>query len=80
MKEEIETIGGVPQMVIKLPLKADAATGYSGYAVKEILEEIIVGPTETSWPIYESLAMLLEENGVDDAWGKVRRSDNHLRR
>ncbi|WP_170553380.1 DUF2971 domain-containing protein [Ruegeria atlantica] len=80
MKEEIETIGGVPQKVIKLPLKADATTGYSGYAVKEILEEIIVGPTETSWPIYESLAMLLDENGVDDAWGKVRRSDIPLRR
>lgn len=80
LREEIETIGGVPQKVIKLPLKADTVSGYTGYAVKEILEEIIVGPTETAWPIYESLAMLLEENGVDDAWAKVRRSDIPLRR
>lgn len=80
MREEIETIGGVPQKVIKLPLKADTVSGYTGYAVKEILEEIIVCPTETAWPIYESLAMLLEENGVDDAWAKVRRSDIPLRR
>ncbi|MBO6790598.1 MAG: DUF2971 domain-containing protein [Dinoroseobacter sp.] len=80
MREEIETLEGVPQKVIKLPLKADAASGYSGYSVSEILEEIIIGPTETSWPIYESLAMLLEQNGVKDAWNKVRRSDIPLRR
>lgn len=80
MKEDIETIGGVPQKVVKLPLKADAATGYSGFAIKELLEEIIVGPTETSWPIYESLAMLLEKSGVEDAWDRVRRSDIPLRR
>lgn len=48
MKEEIETIGGVPQKVIKLPLKSDAASGYSGYALGEILEEIIIGPTDTA--------------------------------
>lgn len=80
MREEIETVEGVPQKVIKLPLKADEASGYSGYSVAEILEEIIIGPTETSWPIYESLAMLLEQNGVKDARKKVRRSNIPLRR
>lgn len=80
MKEDIETIGGVPQKVVKLPLKADAASGYTGFAIAEILEEVIVGPTETAWPIQESLAILLEKNGVPDAWGKVRRSNIPLRK
>lgn len=80
MKEDIETIGGVPQKVVKLPLKADTESGYTGFAIAEILEEVIVGPTETVWPIQESLAILLEQNGVPDAWERVRRSDIPLRR
>jgi len=80
MKEEIETIGGVSQKAIKLPLNAGATSGYAGYPVKEILEEIIVGPTGASSSISESLAMLLEQKRVDDAWSKVRTSDIPLRR
>lgn len=80
MKEDIETVGGVPQKVVKLPLSADDASGYTGFAIAEILEEIIVGPTETAWPIQESLAILLEKKGVPNASGKVRRSNIPLRK
>lgn len=80
MKEEIETIGRVPQKVIKLPLNADATSGYAGYPIKEILEEIIVGPTGTNSSIYDSLVTLLKQKDVDDAWSKVRTSDIPLRR
>lgn len=80
MKEEIETVGDVPQKVIKLPLKGDSKTGYSGFAVSEILEEVIVGPTETGWPIYESLAMLLGDRGVSEPYSMVRMSNIPLRR
>ncbi len=80
VNSEIETVAGVPQKVIKVPLKPDAEKNYEGYPIANILEKIIVGPTETPWPIYESLALLLEEKGVEDPYGKVTISEIPLRR
>jgi hypothetical protein len=76
----VETIQGVPQKVYKLKLKNYPDQGFVGATLPELLEEIIVGPTANPFPIYEALALKLEEKGVQDAWSKVRISDIPLRR
>ena len=42
----IETIGGVPQPVLKLRLQNSADEGISGLEINEVLERVLVGPCE----------------------------------
>lgn len=80
IKFDIETVESVPQKVYKLKMENHPLEGFVGATLPEMLEEIIIGPTRSPWPIYEALATKLEENGVKDAWSKVRISDIPLRR
>ena len=77
---DIETIEGVPQRVYKLQMENHPDEGLIGATLPELLEEIIVGPTESPWPIYDALVTKLEENGVENARSKVRISNIPLRR
>lgn len=77
---DIETVEGVPQRVYKLKMENYPEEGFIGATLPELFEEIIIGPTQSPWPIYEALATKLEENGVKDAWSKVRTSNIPLRR
>lgn len=76
----IETIQGVPQKVYKLPLKNYPAEGFVGATLRELLVEIIIGPTDNPWPIYEALCTMLERHDIEDPWSKVRISDIPLRK
>lgn len=77
---DIETVEGVPQRVYKLKLQNHPEEGFVGATLPELLEEIIIGPTQSPWPIYDAIATKLEEQGVQDAWNKVRNSNIPLRR
>lgn len=80
ISSNIETINGVPQRVYKLRLENYPEDGLTGATLNELLEEILIGPTATPWPIYEALASKLEEKGVKDPWSRVKISDIPLRR
>ncbi|QJC86115.1 DUF2971 domain-containing protein [Cereibacter sphaeroides] len=80
IRYDIETINGVPQRVYKLPLMNFPEEGLIGATLPELIEEIIIGPTATPWPIYEALASKLEAKGMQDAWRRVRISNIPLRR
>ncbi|HWL56958.1 MAG TPA: DUF2971 domain-containing protein [Paracoccus sp. (in: a-proteobacteria)] len=77
---DTETIDGVPQRVCKLELKNYPDEGFTGATLPELLEEIIIGPTQYPWPIQDALARKLEEKQVKDPWSKVRVSSIPLRR
>jgi len=77
---DIENVDGVPQHVYKLELKNYPDEGLVGATLPELLDEIIIGPTESPWPIYEALVTKLKENHVENAENKVRLSDIPLRR
>lgn len=77
---DIETVGGVPQRVHKLRMMNYPDDGFTGATLPELLEEIIIGPTQSTWTIYDALVAKLEEAGVKDAESKVRVSDIPLRR
>jgi hypothetical protein len=50
----IEVVGGVPQRVHKIPLRSDAAAGLTDLALNELLDRIIIGPTQFPWAMYEA--------------------------
>jgi Protein of unknown function (DUF2971) len=76
----IKTVGGVPQKIHRIPLANFPEEGFTGATLPELLEEIIIGPTENAFSIYDALVEKLGEAGVLEPWNKVRRSNIPLRR
>lgn len=76
----VTSVGGVPQRIYKIPLQNFPEEGFVGATLPELLDEIIIGPTENAFSIYDALVMKLEAAGVPDPWDKVRRSEIPLRR
>ncbi len=77
--EDIETIGGVPQKVCKLPLKDQLELGLEGFDLSKLIDRVIVGPCQNPFEIYEALVELMSSAGVADANSKVFVSDIPLR-
>jgi len=76
----IEVIGGVPQVIHKIPLQNYPEQGHINSELHELLYEIIIGPTDNPEPIREAIVQKLDEAGVPDAAMKVRASNIPLRR
>jgi hypothetical protein len=76
---EIIALNGVPQPIYKLPLKNIEKVGLRA-AIPDLLERIIIGPTE--WPVALGAAFeqLLKDAGVVDAEHKISLSQIPLRR
>ncbi|WP_457940614.1 DUF2971 domain-containing protein [Mesorhizobium sp. 10J20-29] len=74
-----EIIRGVPQMVQKIPLKDLPEEGLVGITIPDIIDRVIIGPTNFPWEIREALISLLEGKGLENAAQKVVISDIPLR-
>ena len=74
-----EVIGGVPQPVYKIPLRNFPDEGLEGVEVPELLDRIIIGPTEYPWAVYQAFKQVLTAAGVPDAGKKIIVSDIPLR-
>lgn len=79
IKQGLFTFNGVPQKIFKLPLKDVPQEGLYGIEVKDLVERIIVGPTEFPVEIKEALAIALEERGVERPDSMIWISDIPLR-
>ncbi|TLP67692.1 DUF2971 domain-containing protein [Parasedimentitalea maritima] len=80
LQSHIQCISGVPQKIFKLKLEDYPDEGFVGATLPELIKEIIIGPTQDPYPIYDALAFELQKAGVDDAYAKIRISDIPLRR
>jgi len=69
--KSVECVRGVPQVVFKVPLKDFDGVPPIGNAIPDLLNRVIIGPTEYPYVIYEALVALLEQKGVQDAGKKV---------
>lgn len=69
--EEIEVINSIPQIVCKIPLKNIPEKGLIGVELAEIIDRIIVGPSEFPFRIAEALTKALDDEGVVGANEKV---------
>lgn len=71
LESSIEVIGGVPQVVYKIPLRNNSAAGISGMEPNELFDRIIIGPTQFPWAMYEAFVAALEGAGVVNAASRV---------
>lgn len=77
---ELVTVDGIPQRIFKIPFKDYPEDNFTGATIPDLLNKIIVGPTEYPFEIRQAFVEKLEEIGVTDAESKVVISGIPLRR
>ena len=73
------TVHQVPQSVLLMDLKDNPGTGLIGIEPPDLIERVIIGPTEYPIPIYDAYREQLKMIGVEDASEKVKISFLPLR-
>jgi hypothetical protein len=71
MESAIEVVGGVPQLVYKLPLDATASPPLADLDFSRIFHRLIVGPSPYPWPMYDAFREALTKAGVTDSQDRV---------
>lgn len=79
VKSSIESIDGVPQEVHKIPLKNLPEHGLLNVEIPELIQRIIIGPTDQQLVIGHTFIKLLTEAGCNDAEKRVHYSGISLR-
>lgn len=79
IKEGIATIGGVPQLVQKIPLEDSPSKGLHKADIPNLIKRIIIGPTEYPLVIRDALAKALENAGVSEPLDRIEISNIPLR-
>ncbi|WP_236627821.1 hypothetical protein [Caulobacter sp. B11] len=74
---DFKTIRGVPQPIMKIPLKA--GLGSEGMAIKELLHRVIIGPSDHSQVIARAYVDVLSRAGFEDPWSMISVSNIPLR-
>ncbi len=78
LKQSIECIGGIPQLVQKLTLQDYQSLGLN-FELNRILDRVIIGPCEDSFTVKVAIEQLLRSAGVLDPGSKVYMSNVPLR-
>jgi len=84
----VEVVRGVPQQVVKVPLKnipdeeinGVLVKGMSGLDPSELIQRIIIGPSEMAWVMRDTFITLLLRAGVENPYDRVVVSDIPVRR
>jgi hypothetical protein len=79
LTSNVEIVRGVPQMVVKLKLENAPDEGLIGLAIPELVNRIIIGPSEFPQVTERALYQLMSDLGVPDAQKKIVVSDIPLR-
>jgi hypothetical protein len=79
MESSIETIGGVPQVVHKIPLDSRISPNLAEIDLARLFDRLIIGPSPYPWAMYEAFVGALMESGVPDATDRVFTSDIPIR-
>ena len=66
-----EIIRGIPQNIYKIPLKNIPDEGLTGIEIPELINRIIIGPSEYPRAIYDAFVSVLTKARVEDAKNKV---------
>lgn len=67
MESSTEVIGGIPQIVYKIPLDVKVSEYLTDLDLSKMFDRLIVGPTPYPWPMYEAFVDALVRAGVADA-------------
>jgi hypothetical protein len=75
LRKEVETVRGVPQFVYKIALSdipgECGQAGFHGAEVRDLLDRIIIGPSDDGLVIRDAFIHVLEQSGVLDARERV---------
>jgi len=63
----VEVIGGIPQLVYKLPIDATNQPALQGLDLSSIFDRLIIGPSPYPWSMYEAFREVLTEAKVPSA-------------
>ncbi len=69
------TINNVPQMIFELPLYKKLPSHGEGYSLNDIIEAVIIGPTNYPFVIFDSIADAMTKAGIENANQKIKFSD-----
>jgi hypothetical protein len=64
-------LGGFPQRIFKIPLRNNSEAGISGVELDDLVDRIIIGPSQFPGVMYEAFVTALEAAGVKDAARRV---------
>ena len=79
LDSSIEVINGVPQPVYKIPFKNNSEFELTGLSPDEIIDRVIIGPTQFPYVMYEAFVTALGAAGVTNAAQRVRISQIPVR-
>jgi hypothetical protein len=79
LEEETTCIGGVPQVIYKMPIDDQVAIELADIDVASMFDRLIIGPTSQPWVMYEAFTRVLGKAGVADAGSRVIASGIPLR-
>jgi hypothetical protein len=71
MESSTESVGGVPQLVYKIPLDGSVSGKLADIEFSRIFDRLIVGPSQYSWPMCEAFTEALTKAGVPNAAERV---------
>jgi hypothetical protein len=54
MESSIEVVGGIPQIIYKLPLDREKSDVLADLDLARLFDRVIIGPSQFSWPMYEA--------------------------
>jgi hypothetical protein len=72
MESSTEVIGGVPQVIYKVPLDVSVSPALSGLEFSSIFDRLIIGPSQYPFPMYEAFTGALVKAGVPQETAKRR--------
>lgn len=79
MLDDVYSVRGVPQKIHKIPLKNIPEHSLVGAEIPELIERIIIGPTDYPNVVYQAFQKLLSEAGVQNPEERIFVSDIPLR-
>jgi hypothetical protein len=71
LEHSVEVVGGIPQIVYKIPLENNAGAAITGLHPDELIDRVIIGPTQFPWAMYEACVSALDAAGVHNAATRV---------
>jgi hypothetical protein len=76
---KIQTFQGLTQVIYELPLRNIPEQGLSGIEVKELIKQVLIGPTQFGTPLAHAVWFLLKDAGVDKPDDRIKFSNVPLR-
>jgi hypothetical protein len=71
LKKAVVSIRGIPQTIYKIPLVDVPDEGFYGAEIPDLVNRIIIGPTEYPVAVKDAFVALLEGAGASDAASRV---------